>query len=205
MRCFFSAVSNSDVDSTRKDLFSYLKENLTKIIMVAKTVTSMDRVPSRYIKCGQYLEELLENCTSDAEVFNETILESSLKEFFKLDSEALEQFQYYPAGEKWDISQKEIVFLYRTLLEAIRIVALFHDVGHPPYSHVIEDALNKLKNEIEESGNQFNEEKKTKFKSCMDSLRAFSCNNAIKYVTPGIFNSNSPCRFCNCDQERCRV
>ncbi len=35
-------------------------------------------------------------------------------------------------------------FLYQCVLEAVRIVALFHDVGHPPYSHILEETLNEL-------------------------------------------------------------
>lgn len=35
-------------------------------------------------------------------------------------------------------------FLYQCLLQAVRISALFHDVGHPPYSHIIEDTLTEL-------------------------------------------------------------
>lgn len=34
-------------------------------------------------------------------------------------------------------------FVYQCTLQAVRICALFHDVGHPPYSHVIENVLTK--------------------------------------------------------------
>lgn len=35
-------------------------------------------------------------------------------------------------------------FIYQCILQSVRIVALFHDVGHPPYSHIIESVLDKL-------------------------------------------------------------
>ena len=35
-------------------------------------------------------------------------------------------------------------FLYQCILEALRIAALFHDIGHPPFSHIIEFTLKKL-------------------------------------------------------------
>lgn len=35
-------------------------------------------------------------------------------------------------------------FLYQCVLEALRVAALFHDIGHPPFSHIIEFTLNKL-------------------------------------------------------------
>lgn len=36
------------------------------------------------------------------------------------------------------------IFLHQCVLQAIRIVALFHDIGHPPYSHIIEDVFSVL-------------------------------------------------------------
>lgn len=35
-------------------------------------------------------------------------------------------------------------FLYQVILEAIRIDALFHDVGHPPYSHILEKVITDI-------------------------------------------------------------
>lgn len=35
-------------------------------------------------------------------------------------------------------------FIYQCILQAVRVVALFHDVGHPPYSHIIEKVLEDL-------------------------------------------------------------
>lgn len=37
-------------------------------------------------------------------------------------------------------------FLYQCIQEALRVAALFHDIGHPPFSHIIEFTLNKLYN-----------------------------------------------------------
>ena len=43
-----------------------------------------------------------------------------------------------------DVAQER--FLYQVLIEAIRIAALFHDIGHPPYSHIVEGALKEIYN-----------------------------------------------------------
>lgn len=49
-------------------------------------------------------------------------------------------------------------FLYQCTLEAVRIVALFHDVGHPPYSHILEETLCDLYYRCKEDqiSNKFN-------------------------------------------------
>lgn len=63
-------------------------------------------------------------------------------------------------------------FLYQCLLQAVRIGALFHDVGHPPYSHIIEDTLTGLYNKsVERSTEPFKsfaqESKICVFKGCL--------------------------------------
>lgn len=41
-------------------------------------------------------------------------------------------------------NERESIFIL--LLQSIRIVGLLHDVGHPPYSHIVENAINKVYN-----------------------------------------------------------
>lgn len=59
-------------------------------------------------------------------------------------------------------------YLYQCCLEAIRIAALFHDVGHPPYSHIVEEVLVELyyKLESDEAGYDSN-----KVKEFINSLK----------------------------------
>lgn len=47
------------------------------------------------------------------------------------------------------LPEKDYRFYYICVLEAIRIAALFHDAGHPPFSHIIEHVLNELYGEID--------------------------------------------------------
>jgi len=86
---------------------------------------------------------------TDEEIFNcvDEKISVAMKNGIFSDS-ALDYFQYYFQNMKGDNNLGEVklreIFLYRCLLEAIRLVALFHDVGHPPYSHIVEEVLQKL-------------------------------------------------------------
>ena len=57
-------------------------------------------------------------------------------------------------------------FLYQCVLEALRVAALFHDAGHPPFSHIIEFTLERLYNEKNE---RYIEEKHADFKSYLEN------------------------------------
>lgn len=40
--------------------------------------------------------------------------------------------------------------VYLILIQSLRAAALLHDVGHPPFSHIVESAINKAKNDVSE-------------------------------------------------------
>ena len=68
------------------------------------------------------------------------------------DDSALDYFQYYPMQNDIKHNQNnKNFFLYRCLLQSVRIIALFHDVGHPPYSHIIEAVLDDIYNKYSSS------------------------------------------------------
>lgn len=73
-------------------------------------------------------------------------------------------FNHYTPFFIFDDSQKNI---YLILFQSIRIAAMLHDIGHPPFSHVLEKALTNIK-EFVESETNLNEERAKEFNEIMD-------------------------------------
>ena len=49
---------------------------------------------------------------------------------------------------------KDQRYLYILLYQSIRFAALLHDIGHPPFSHVVENALIQIRDWLSEKGNR---------------------------------------------------
>ena len=74
-----------------------------------------------------------------------------------------------------DISRH--AFIYRCVLEALRIAALFHDAGHPPYSHIVEEVLTDiLKEMLEAKPGTYN---KTREKEFVESLKNYTAKSSL--------------------------
>lgn len=142
----FSAVSNANQE-TRDELFRKLRFHFGKIFELA-IGQSGSQVAEYFTKYRNKIDEIFMGMEDDQD--SETLLQHILSKDIKnavvngcfVDS-ALDHFQYYQldVDTNDDTDNIENLFLYRCLLQAVRIVALFHDVGHPPYSHIIEDVL----------------------------------------------------------------
>lgn len=170
----FSAVSNAD-HQTRTMLFRKLKGYFEEIFDLAIFQSEVQVAPY-FTKNRDIINSLFNKIDLEEEnsivlnnIVNNEIREAVTEGCFS-DS-ALDYYQFYPMGVDEDSNYNDVenLFLYRCLLQAVRIVALFHDVGHPPYSHIIENVLEDLYKKCTSNDNGgWNKSKLKVFKKCMD-------------------------------------
>lgn len=179
----YSAVSNAD-NETKNELFKNLRKYFEEILDLVIWHSEEQTVPY-FTKCQEGIDQLF---ISDTDISTEKLVEEHIKEALIencFTDSALDYFQYYSMGldNKDKLENIENIFLYRCLLQAVRIVALFHDVGHPPYSHIIENVLEDLykKYSCLEGKGRWQKEELKKFKECLtpyfteEESKAYSC------------------------------
>ncbi|MCD8107072.1 MAG: hypothetical protein LUE20_03790 [Oscillospiraceae bacterium] len=153
----FSAVSNAGKD-TRNEFF---KQMILKFDELIRTLfKSSNSISAQYYTpLRSEIEDLFTNIKANCNLnpklseINKTrhivgeILGDAISGNILADP-ALDSFQFYSVGAQENAYSRATscygsidLFLYRCILQAVRIVALFHDVGHPPYSHIMEDVL----------------------------------------------------------------
>lgn len=143
----YTSVLNADL-STKTILFEKLEKYFNQIFDLiinkfeAQTATYLTKTKNLL---DEFFSEEMDNITEER--INDDI-KFAVEAGCFTDS-ALDYYQFYPLQN--DDSKSNGVknfFLYRCLLQAVRIIALFHDVGHPPYSHIIEEVLEVLEKDV---------------------------------------------------------
>lgn len=112
-----------------------------------------------------------------------------------ISDDALNHFSLHSAGDR-DVSNRSTNtylmtsvrerFIYQCILQAVRIVALFHDVGHPPYSHIIETVLTEL----------YDDYRKAKFAFQLDTDKAEKFEETLgRFLRSTYSDSKEPLKF----------
>ena len=189
----FSSISNAD-QSTRNILFKKLHGYFEQIFDLAIFQSENQNVPY-FIKCKAQIDGIFGSISFDrsvTELIEDVIQNNIIKTIEKggFKDTALDHFQYYQLSINNKESNPENLFLYRCMLQAIRIVALFHDVGHPPYSHIIEEVLNKLYIESDQRPCTWDNTKKTAFRKVMKPY-AIRDNTTDAYKCQMIYSTSS--------------
>ena len=72
--------------------------------------------------------------------------------------------------------------VYLILIQSLRAAALLHDVGHPPFSHIVESAINKAKNDVSDARRLLSGED---FEKTFNPERLIVFENALNSIKPG--------------------
>ena len=195
---FYSAVTNASLCDQRKFLRT-LENEFKNLHSLVTNRQALEEVPF-YRKVEDDLEKLIPSKEEDYNNFLELLYETMRNK--PLNDKALckQEVCFFNTVER-DQESKETTtdiylfsFLYQCTLEALRVAALFHDIGHPPFSHIIESLIEELAITIgkPEMSEQWDPQKVHEFEQCvskyvqnkpnekmlMDQISSYSSNPA---------------------------
>lgn len=172
---FFSAITNAD-SSTLNNFFDDTEKKLTlavsKLFFGKTKPTYCDSAYSSLKKCfKQVTQKLIPSETSQ-------VISNAYKNYPLVEDLAL---SHYMPPFSSDFAKRK--FLYQCLLEAVRIAALFHDVGHPPYSHIMETILDDLYKKCEKPDNKFNVDRAKNLVDCLQPYKGSQSDNIMCFLS----------------------
>lgn len=152
---FFSAVSNASVQ-VRGDFLKHLMNEFQKVIAGIKN----RKISQAFYGKDEAIQEsmvkyLPKGALADFDTIRNHIAEGMRKSCIHDSALGSQIVCFFDQLNDPCRSEKDVLFfafLYQCTLEAIRIAAMFHDIGHPPFSHILEHTLNDLFKECSQDG-----------------------------------------------------
>ena len=191
-RMLFASVSNADDDSVKPRFFRELNDRFNKVIKKAIKNSNNPNVSGGYYhNLKSEINRLFADRNDIKDIWTSILQARKNAPSDSIFTEAaLNKYQYYPTNAEATQEDTKQYFSYRCLLQALRIVALFHDVGHPPFSHILEETLRDLYLNADRSC--WNKEREEEFDECLkqfvaDGDEAFVCrsvyvNKSLNYA-----------------------
>ena len=93
---------------------------------------------------GQYIDNMLDSYYENSDLKTER---GFSKEKFRIECEKIIKDHFYKSFLPPHLSDAR-KFYYTVLFQSIRLAALMHDIGHLPFSHITEFALNDLQEKV---------------------------------------------------------
>ena len=148
-KMFYSAVTNSST-TDKKEFINHLLQEFDKLLNLLGQRNKLKNT-NFYQSVADTLSKLIPKNSCNMQDFLELINEA-IGQGFLFDTALCKQevcfFDLLSKDDEDPIKKIPLYsFLYQSALEALRIAALFHDIGHPPFSHIIEFTLQRLYND----------------------------------------------------------
>lgn len=174
---FQHSILNSDLVTTKNFLGTF-KDYILNIIDASKQILSSPSFMAfLFSKIGRRADE--ESIETIQNIINKSFLNRNIGELSKI----FENDKVFSLFNVYNL-EKENYVLYCILLQSLRICALFHDLGHPPYSHAVEFAVQDFYRKYKGKENKENEDSKKFFSTIQFYLGYINEKIGIKENKP---------------------
>lgn len=173
---FYACVTNASVEDQKRFLGA-IQELFEKVLEKMEDRSELARV-DLYAGQADALNNLIPVSVCNKESFLEILKRTKLEAPLSDRALCKQEVCFFDLLESDDAEPTNTIaiygFLYQCIQEALRIAALFHDIGHPPFSHIIEFTLKKL---YEKENAAYKSHKHQKLHNC---LQMYVEHNAMK-------------------------
>lgn len=167
---FYAAITNAEIDS-RKRFMEEIQNQFSSLLNLLHDRSCLNSV-SFYSSEASHLGHLIPRSGCDIAAFRELVSNTAFRTSIQDNALSKQDVCFYNILDVTNSDEinkiPEYSFLYQCVLQALRMAALFHDIGHPPFSHIIEFTLQKLY--CSENLKEYDAGKYSFFRSCLSNF-----------------------------------